>query len=112
MSMRGIIMRGPVVAEKSSTATQDAYGISTLTYSTVKTYRARIEPFKQSISMTDPGYQKSATHKMFSISEPTLKNYIEDETDRYLIQEVNPIYRGGSQVDHYEAVLQWQQARA
>jgi hypothetical protein len=108
--MRGIIMRGPVVIEKFSTANQDEYGHSTLTYTTVKSYHARIEPIRESVTLNEPGYQKTATHKMYSISEPTLKNYIELENQRYLIQEVNPIYRGNSQVDHYEAVLQWQQA--
>lgn len=108
--MRGIIMRGPVVTEKSSTANQDEYGHSTLTYTIVKRYRARIEPIRESITLNEPGYQKTATHKMYSIFEPTLKNYIESDNQRYLIQEVNPVYRGNSQIDHYEAVLQWQQA--
>lgn len=108
--MRGIIIRGLTVVEKSSTANQDAYGHSTLVYATVKTYKARIEPIRESISLNEPGYQKTATHKMYSIFEPTLKNYIESENQRYLIQEVNPMYRGNSQIDHYEAVLQWQSA--
>ncbi len=108
--MRGIIMRGPIVVEKSSTAVQDEYGHSTLTYATVKTYRARIEPIRESITLNEPGYQKSATHKMYSTFEPTLKNFIESDGQRYLIQEVNPIYRGGLQVDHYEVTLQWQSA--
>lgn len=108
--MRGIIMRGPIVIEKSSTAIQDEYGHSTLTYATVKTYRARIEPIRESTTLNELGYQKSATHKMYSIFEPTLKNYIESDDQRYFIQEVTPVYRGSSQVDHYEATLQWQSA--
>ena len=109
MSMRGIIMRGTMVTEKSGTATQDAQGYSTLTYATVKSYRARIEPIRQSLQRSDPGFTKSATHKLFSISEPTRGNYIEHGSNRYFIQEVNPIYRGGVQVDHYEGVMAWLQ---
>ena len=103
-----IIKNGVVVTEKSGTATQDDYGRSTLSFTTIRTYQAIIEPIKQSIALDESGYLKSATHRMYSISEPTLGNYIEYDSNRYLIQEVNPIHLVNSREGYYEAGLRWQ----